>query len=101
SPGVPGGGAPPRRWLQPFIVTDNLVVTAADFGTFSVTAPSDPRLPGGGGYAVSGLYDVNLPFGGQINNLQTFNDLLTSKPQQYQRYNGIALDVSARPRNGL
>ena len=39
-----------RRWLQHFVVTDNLVVTAADFGQFSVMAPSDSRLPGGGGY---------------------------------------------------
>ena len=35
-----------RRWLQHFVVTDNLVVTSADFGQFSVTAPSDSRLPG-------------------------------------------------------
>ena len=65
-----------RRWLQHFVVTDNLVVTAADFGQFSVTAPSDSRLPGGGGYSVAGLYDVNLAFGGQSNTLATFNDLL-------------------------
>ena len=38
-----------RRWLQNFLVTDNLAVTADDFGVFSVTAPSDARLPGGGG----------------------------------------------------
>jgi hypothetical protein len=88
-----------RRWLQHFVVTDNLVVTAGDFGQFSVTAPSDSRLPGGGGYTVSGLYDVNLPFGGQTNTLATFNDLLPAL--QYQRYNGVTLDVSARPRNGL
>ena len=34
-----------RRWLQHFIVADNLIVTAADFGQFSVTAPVDGRLP--------------------------------------------------------
>src|SRR4029077_17698997 len=38
-----------RRWLQNFLVTDNLSVLASDFGTFSVAAPLDPRLPGGGG----------------------------------------------------
>jgi len=90
-----------RRWLQHFIATDNLIVTAADFGQFSVTAPSDSRLPGGGGYPVSSLYDVNLAYGGQVDNLATYNDLLPTNPVQYQSYNGITLDVSARPRNGL
>ena len=90
-----------RRWLQHFVVTDNLIVTAADFGTFGVTAPPDSRLPDGGGYPVSGLYDVNLAFGGQFNNLLTFNDLLPENPRQYQHYDGITLDFSARPRNGL
>ena len=32
-----------------FIVTDNRAVSAVDFDTFSITSPSDPRLPGGGG----------------------------------------------------
>ena len=90
-----------RRWLQHFVVTDNLIVTANDFGTFGVTAPQDNRLPDGGGYSVSGLYDVNLAFGGQFNNLLTFNDLLSENPRQYQHYDGITLDFSARPRNGL
>ena len=38
-----------RRWFQGFVVTDNLAVTPADFAKFSVVAPQDPRLPGGGG----------------------------------------------------
>ncbi|MEO8256673.1 MAG: hypothetical protein ABI868_04930 [Acidobacteriota bacterium] len=83
------------------MVTDNLVVTNADFGQFSVVAPVDRRLPGGGGYPVAGLYDVNPAFGGQSNTLATFADLLPTAPLQYQRYNGFTLDVSARPRNGL
>ena len=37
---------------------DNLAVAASDFDPFSVTAPSDPRLPGGGNFVVSGLYNV-------------------------------------------
>ena len=36
-----------RRWLQNFTVTDNLLVSPADYTPFSVTAPLDPRLPGG------------------------------------------------------
>ena len=46
-----------RRWLTHFsgqndTVNDNLITTAANYDRFSVTAPSDPRLPGGGGYVV-------------------------------------------------
>lgn len=49
-------------------VTDNLAVTAADFDPFCVTAPRDPRLPGGGGYPICGLYDVApVKFGLQDN----------------------------------
>ena len=47
-----------RRWLQNFTVNDNLVMTTANFDPFSVTAPADSRLPGGGGYVVSDLYNV-------------------------------------------
>ena len=35
--------------------TDNELVTPADFDQFCVTAPSDPRLPNGGGYQICGL----------------------------------------------
>ena len=44
-----------------FSVTDNLAVSAADFTEYCITAPSDARLPGGGGYPVCGLYDVAPP----------------------------------------
>src|SRR5687767_6140089 len=37
-----------RRWFGNFGVTDNLNLSPADYGTFSVTAPVDPRLPDGG-----------------------------------------------------
>lgn len=40
-------------------VTDNLAVTPADFDPYCVTAPMDPRLPGGGGYEICGMYDVS------------------------------------------
>ena len=49
--------------------TDNLEVTPADYTPYCITAPSDPRLPGGGGYQVCGLYDLAPARFGRVNNL--------------------------------
>jgi len=87
-----------RRWLQNFTITDNQAVTAADFTPFSITAPSDPRLPGGGGYNVSGLYDVIPTKAGQINNLSTYASNYGSISQMYD---GVDVNVIARLRNGF
>jgi hypothetical protein len=62
-----------RRWLQNFTVTDNLNVSPADFDQFNLVAPSDSRLPGGGGYTISGLYNVKPDkFSVPANNLRTY-----------------------------
>jgi hypothetical protein len=86
------------RWFQGFTVTDNRAVTAADFDQFSVTAPSDPRLPGGGNYTISGLYDVKPNLFGITDNFITYSD---NYGEQYQRFHGADVTASARPRNGL
>jgi hypothetical protein len=84
-----------KRWLQNFTATDNLAVAPSDFTPFSITAPSDPRLPNGGGYTVDGLYNVvPAKFGLTSNNI-------TLTDQQYQSFNGMLVSVSARIRNGL
>ncbi len=87
-----------RRWLDNFTVTDNLATTAADYDQFSITAPLDPRLPGGGGYVIGGLYNVNPTKAGQTDDLRTYapNYGLIS-----QVYNGVDINVNARMRNGL
>jgi hypothetical protein len=87
-----------RRWLQNFTVVDNRAVTAADFDTFSVTAPLDSRLPDGGGYVVSGLYNVTPTKSGQTDSFTTWSSEFGG---QSSMYNGILINVSGRLRNGL
>jgi hypothetical protein len=60
-----------RRWYGNFLTTDNLAVASSDFDSYSVTAPQDPRLPNGGGYTLSGLYNVKPASFGLTNNLTT------------------------------
>jgi len=60
-----------RNWYGNLRVTDNLEVSPEDFDSFCITAPQDPRLPGGGGYPVCGLYDIKPNKFGQVNNLIT------------------------------
>jgi hypothetical protein len=45
---------------------DNTLVEPQDFDPFCITAPKDSRLPGGGGYQVCGLYDINPAKFGQV-----------------------------------
>src|SRR5439155_3330227 len=86
-----------RRWYGNFTVTDNLAVGPSDFTPYSFTAPVDPRLPGGGGYLVSGLYDVASEKFGQVNNLivpaSDFGD-------QTEVSDFINLNLTGRLRNG-
>jgi hypothetical protein len=60
-------GAPSNTNPTGFAVR-NAAVNPSDFSPYSVTAPLDPRLPGGGGYAITGLYDISPLKFGQINN---------------------------------
>jgi len=87
-----------RRWYSGFTVTDNQATANSDWSPYSVTAPSDPRLPGGGGYLVSGLYDVNPTKFGQVNNL-----IIDSSKygEEYQYFNGVDVTLNLRLRNRL
>ena len=87
-----------ERWWSNFQVTDNRAVGPSDFDPFSFTAPADPRLPGGGGYTVTDLFDVRPARFGQVDNYITaagnFGD-------QTQRWHGVDVSVQARLRGGL
>jgi hypothetical protein len=57
-----------RRWYRGFFVADNLALEPSDLTPFTIVAPLDPRLPGGGGYVVTDLYDVVPGKSGLVNN---------------------------------
>jgi hypothetical protein len=84
-----------RRWLNNFVVTENRGQPASQFGTFYVVAPSDPRLPNGGGYTIGNLYDPNQSVASAANNFVT---LASNYGNQYNRYNGVLINISARGR---
>jgi hypothetical protein len=89
-----------RRVQGNFTTTDNLDITPADYQSYCVTAPSDPRLPNGGGQQICGLYDiVPTKFGLSRNNVVTFVDKLGGK--QTEVFNGVDIAVNARIRSDL
>jgi hypothetical protein len=86
-----------RAWAH-FQVTDNLLTGPQDFTPFNIVAPTDPRLPGGGGYTLTGFYNVVPSKAGQVQNLNALSDDYGS---QFENWNGVDLTVDARLRNGL
>ncbi len=87
-----------RRWFHGFAVVDNRALQPADLTPFSITAPLDPRLPGGGGYAVDGLYDVVPDKAGQVDNLVTDAGAFGSWSQHYD---GIDVQIDVRATGDL
>jgi hypothetical protein len=87
-----------RRWLVGFTVTDNLAQAPSDFTTFNITAPIDPRLPGGGGYIISGLFDPNQNVASSFENYITSSDRYG---RRRQHYDGLLLGLNMRLRNGV
>ena len=74
-------------------------LTPADYDRFSVTAPSDPGLPGGGGYKVDGLFNLKparfgLPATAFVTRAGTYG-------KQIDHWNGFDVTVNARPRAGM
>ena len=82
-----------RRSFDGFSVNDNLLLSPADLTPYSVTAPSDSRLPNGGGYQIGTLYDVVPAKTGQVDNLAT---LAEKYGKQYQHFNGFDFTLSLR-----
>ena len=82
-----------RRSFDGFTLNDNQLLSPSDLTEYSVTAPSDSRLPNGGGYTIQHLFDVVPTKSGQVDNLAT---LAKKYGKQYQYFNGFDFTVSLR-----
>lgn len=88
-----------RRVFSGFLVTDNRAVGAGDFDRFSITAPTDPRLPGGGGHVISNLYNLNpAKFGIPTDNFVT---LAENYGEQTEYWHGVDVNMNAQLPSGL
>jgi hypothetical protein len=87
-----------RRWWGNFFVTHNRALGPQDYDEVTLTAPSDPRLPGSGGYPVSflvrnsnSILGVNEPY---YTTTKDFGD-------ETYYWQGVDIAVNARLLNGL
>ena len=87
-----------RRTFTGFSVADNQALQRSDLTRFSIAAPIDPQLPGGGGYVIPDLYDVVPEKSGQVTNL-------VADSRDYgrweQRFNGLDLTMNIRTQSGF
>lgn len=82
-----------RRTRGNFRVTDNLRVAPADFDPYCVTTPLDPRLPGGGGTSLCGLYNVKPALFGLNDNVITSAENFGKRSEAFD---GVDLTVNMR-----
>jgi hypothetical protein len=87
-----------RRWWGNQTVTDNLVVTPADYSPFCVVTPLDSRLPGGGGEQICGYHDLRASLVGQVRNFVTN---VSNFGEQRRIYQGVEIGLTARIAGGL
>jgi len=87
-----------RRWYGNFVIVDDLAIGPQDFDRYTITAPKDARLPGGGGYPVVG-YDIKpAKFGVPA---QPYVTLSSKYGKQTDHWDGGDITINARPREGL
>jgi hypothetical protein len=87
-----------RRWFGNFYTANNRNTTTADYTPFSIPIPVDPRLPGGGGGTVTGLYNL-VP--GKVGQEDLYSQLSSNFGEMSENWHGVDVSVNARLRNGL
>ncbi len=88
-----------RRWFLGEKVTDNTLRGPEDYESFTITAPSDPRLPGGGGYPITLNLVTQAASDRGTQNYVTFET--DFGPERTQHWDGVDFTLNARLRQGL
>ena len=88
-----------RRWFQGNKVTDNRLRGPEDYQPFTIVAPQDSRLPGGGGYPIALSMVTEAAAGRGAQNYVTFET--DFGPERTQYWQGVDFTVNARLRQGL
>jgi hypothetical protein len=81
-----------RTWYGGFLVTENALVSPADYDEYCFTVPTDSRLPHSGD-RLCGLYDLKPAKFGQVDNLVTQQSNFGDRSRVY---NGVDATLSAR-----
>ena len=88
-----------RRWFQGFVVTDNLNRDPSEYESWTINAPTDPRLPGGGGYPITTYVPTDAAAAEAAQNYITFET--DFGPARTNYWHGVDVTLNARLRQGL
>ena len=80
-------------------VTDDLNISPADLTAFTLTAPTDSRLPGGGGYAIGPLYNKTPDAFTRVQNLLVKSTKDVGDDTRV--FNGVDLSFNVRAVKGF
>jgi hypothetical protein len=87
-----------RNWWGNWYAVDNRSTTLADYTPFSIVAPVDSRLPGGGGQTVTGLYNL-VP--GKVGAVDELAQSANNFAKMSENWQGVDVNLVARSRSGL
>jgi len=88
-----------RRWFLGAKVTDNTLRGPEDYQEFTITAPVDSRLPGGGGYPITLQLVTQAASDRGVQNLVTFET--DFGPERKSYWDGVDVTLNGRLRQGL
>ena len=88
-----------RRWFGNFTVTDNQALSPADYQAWTILAPTDSRLPDGGGYPITMYTQTAAAALRAAQNYVTWETDFGDARTNY--WHGVDVTARARLRSGL